>query len=438
MKTLYLDCLSGISGDMLVGALADGGVDQQVFHDAIAALALPHLTLDFQRESRQGISGIKFRVLVDNHSVGEANHHHHHHHHHDRPDATPHTHGRTYRDIRHIIESSATLPDAVRARALAVFSRIAVAEGRIHNKHPDDVHFHEVGAEDSIADIVCACAGLHALAPEQIFCSRLFEGSGSIHCAHGQYPLPSPATSEILRNIPLRQIDRNFEFITPTGAALVAEFASAFTPMPELNTSAIGYGLGTLDPSHHPNVLRIFLGEASPHATPHPTPDSENKTDQVALIEANLDDCTPEVAADACQRLLAQGALDVWLTPIIMKKGRPGFIISLLCDLASVHPLVDQLFRLVPTLGCRCTHTTRFVQARRSIAAQTPWGKVSVKIGEWDGKALVVSPEYEDCKKLSDLSGVAVRDIMASATSLASRSLDTAKPLEDSLKNPNL
>ncbi len=434
MTTLYMDCPSGISGDMLVGALADCGVDEQVFHDAVAALALPGLSITFQRESRQGISGIKFRALLHNQPVGEAGHHHTHDHGHNHthnPNTThAHSHGRTHRQIRELISRAHALPEPVRQRALAVFERIAIAEGRIHHLHPDDVHFHEVGADDSIADIVCACAGIHALAPTRILCSKLFVGTGSIHCAHGHYPLPAPATTEILKNIPLRQIDRNFEFITPTGAALVAEFAQSFGPMPDLSISSIGYGLGTLDPPHYPNVLRLLLAQHTPSQPSCPPSHPDSDTEQAVLIEANLDDCSPEVAADACERILTAGALDCWLIPIIMKKGRPAFTICIICSYHLAESIVDKLFKYLPTLGCRLLNTSRRIQTRRFAIAATPWGQVRVKIGEWKGSVEVIAAEYEDCRALAESSGASVREIMQMAANTVRNQLAAAKHSE--------
>jgi pyridinium-3,5-bisthiocarboxylic acid mononucleotide nickel chelatase len=282
MKILYLDCFSGISGDMMVGALTDLGVQPSTFEWELSKVALGDFHMHFERQSRQNIVGVKFGIhegATHTHEQDEphvhgpdCDHGHHHthaehvhgpdcdhsheeeHHHHEE-----HSHGRTHRDIRSLISES-TLSDFVKTRSLAIFQRIAVAEGKIHGQPPADVTFHEVGALDSIADILCTCIGLEALGVEKILVSRLFDGSGWIDCAHGSFPIPSTATLEILAGIPVSQIDEPFEFITPTGAAIVAELGSGFTAMPELIVEKIGYGVGTRQLASRPNVLRALLG----------------------------------------------------------------------------------------------------------------------------------------------------------------------------------
>ena len=302
MKVLFLDCFSGISGDMTVGALVDLGVKPSTLEWELSKLALGDFHMHFERGQRKGVEGVKFGIHEgaththdqdekhehhdhEEHAHGEHEHHdcghehaheehghhdsghdhghtqaHEEHEHHDCGHEHEHAHGRSHRDIRELIEKS-ELREGVKARALAIFRRIAEAEGKIHGQSVDDVHFHEVGALDSIADIVCACVGIEALGVEKVFVSALHEGHGWIDCAHGRFPVPAPATLEILRGISLGQIDEPHELITPTGAAIAAEFAASFGLMPEMKIGKIGYGLGTRDLATRPNVLRAVLGD---------------------------------------------------------------------------------------------------------------------------------------------------------------------------------
>lgn len=290
MKVLYLDCFSGISGDMTVGALTDLGVPPSTFEWELSKIDLGDFHMHFERQTRKNVVGIKFGIhegATHTHEQDEphahGHHHHHaddehahehgegcgcehdhdeendHHHHHDDHSHEGHDHGRSHREIRALIEAS-TLSDFVKEKSLAIFQRIAVAEGKIHGQSPEDVTFHEVGALDSIADIILTCVGIEALGVEQVVVSKLFDGSGWIDCAHGRFPVPSTATMEILQGIPFSQIDEPFEFITPTGAAIVAEFGSGFTTMPELTVEKVGYGVGSRDLESRPNVLRAVLG----------------------------------------------------------------------------------------------------------------------------------------------------------------------------------
>ena len=293
MKVLYLDCFSGISGDMMIGALTDLGVQPSTFEWELSKVDLGDFHMHFERQSRQNIVGVKFGIhegSTHTHDQDEPHAHHHHEHgehcdhdheelvpesayghqeeneasaldsHHDHPHEHEHVHGRSHREIRDLITAS-TLSDFVKEKSLAIFQRIAVAEGKIHGMTSEEVTFHEVGALDSIADIIGTCVGIEALGVEEVIVSKLFDGSGWIDCAHGRFPIPSTATLEILAGIPFSQIDEPFEFITPTGAAILAEFGSGFTTMPELVVEKVGYGIGTRELESRPNVLRAVLGE---------------------------------------------------------------------------------------------------------------------------------------------------------------------------------
>jgi len=288
-RTLYLDCFSGISGDMAVGALCDLGVESGKLEAELRKLSLGETRFEFERQSRRGISGTKFGVCA-------------------AEDGQRHPHGRSYEQIRDLIGGSA-LSAFVRQRSLAIFERIAMAEAKIHGVPLETVGFHEVGAVDSIADIVGACVALELLGQPRVFVSPLREGRGWIDCAHGRFPLPAPATLEILRGVEVEQVNESWESITPTGAAIAREFAESFGSMPRMEIERIGYGIGTRDLEKRPNVLRAVLGRAT----------KDFETDTVIEIETNLDDLSPELTGAALEKLLALGALDVTLTPVHMK-----------------------------------------------------------------------------------------------------------------------
>ena len=396
MRTLYFDCFSGISGDMAVGALRDLGVEEDVFFKAIAALGLgDEIHAHFHRAARQNISGVKFDVH------GHESHHSHTPHDHDG-----HGHGRNYREIRLLLEKS-TLDPKVKSRALSVFHRIAVAEGKIHGVPAGEVEFHEVGAADSIADIVAACAGVHALGPLRIEASVPVEGSGWLQCAHGRFPLPSPATLEILTGVPLRQVAEESEFITPTGAALLAEFCERFGPMSEMRIERTGYGLGTRETPPRPNVLRAVLGQSG-------EPES-SEMDEISQIETNLDDITPELAAAAMQRLFQAGALDVFFTSAQMKKNRPGFVLTALCHPDKTDDLARILLTETTAFGVRIHTAKRFKLRREFREVETPYGTVTIKLGFLGEDLVQASPEFESCRAAAEAAGVSVRDVHIAA-----------------------
>lgn len=420
MRTLYFDCFSGISGDMTVAALRDLGVEEEVFHRAIASLGLgDEIHAHFSRGTKQNIAGVKFDVHVHgqnaecpegieaSHSHGHGHHSHgDHSHSHEHHHEEGHVHGRNYREIREMLEKSSLVAE-VKVRALAVFHRIAVAEGRIHGIPAEDVGFHEVGAADSIADIVAACAGIHALGPLRIEASVPVEGTGWITCAHGKFPIPAPATLEILSGIPLRQVGEESEFITPTGAALLAEFCMRFGPMPEMKIVKTGYGLGTRDTPPRPNVLRAVLGEVQ---------DSESvESDEISQIETNLDDITPELASAAMQRLFQAGALDVFFTSAQMKKNRPGFVLSVLCHPDKTDDLARILLTETSAFGVRIHTAKRYKLRRESREVETPYGPVMIKLGFLGDDLVQAAPEFESCRAVAEAAGVSVRDVHLAA-----------------------
>ncbi len=407
MRVLYLDCFSGISGDMAVGALRDLGVEERVFHSAIAALGLgEEIHSEFQRGARQRIAGWKFEVRSDDrggHIHGD------------------HIHARSFRDIRALIGENNGLSDFIKVRSIAVFQRIAVAEGKIHGVPSEDVEFHEVGAVDSIADIVAACAGIEALDVERVLASSLIDGSGWTDCAHGRFPVPAPATLEILSGIPLRQVEDPYELITPTGAALLAEFSSLFGPFPEMKIEKIGYGLGTRASGPRPNVLRALLGECG---------DTSNaEVDEIMQIETNLDDLSPQLAGVAMDRLFAAGALDVFFTAAQMKKNRPGFILTVLCTEEKSSELARILLTETTAFGVRMHRARRLKLRREFHVRETPYGPVRIKLGLLGNQVVQVAPEYESCREAAKRAGVSVRDVHIAASVGASPKLESLTEL---------
>jgi uncharacterized protein (TIGR00299 family) protein len=411
MKFLHIDAFAGISGDMTVAALRDLGVPEEVFQNALSSLTVTLPTCRFQRAERGGIAG--WRFLVEGHDGNEgteAGHHHHHDHHghshqgaHDHPH--DHAHGRNHDEIVTLIKES-TLGVRLKERCLAVFRRIAEAEGRIHGVPPETVSFHEVGAEDSIADIVAACAGLESLGLERITCGPLTEGSGHIHCAHGTFPLPAPATLALLQGIPLRQVEEPWEHITPTGAALVAEFATCFGVMPEMSVSKIGYGLGSRNTPNRPNALRLILGESVQNG---------HSLEEVVEIRCNLDDLTPEHAAHSLERILSAGALDATLAPTVMKKGRSGWILEVICNPDQADNLSELILSETTAFGIRRHRMERLILERHHEAVTTPYGEIAVKIGILAGKTLQQSPEFSSCAEAAERHGVPVRLVYQAA-----------------------
>lgn len=414
MKLLHIDAFAGISGDMSVAALRDLGVPEEVFQNALRALAVELPSCRFERGDRNGISG--WRFLVSGHEGGGASktaHHHHDHghsHSHDDHDHHEshghHDHGRNHAEIISILEKS-SLDEKVKTHALAVFRRIAIAEGGVHGVPPDNVGFHEVGAEDSIADIVCACAGFDYLKIDKITCGPLIEGSGHIHCAHGTFPLPAPATLAILKGIPFRQVEEPWEHITPTGAAILAEFSGSFGPMSEMTVTSIGYGLGSRNTPTRPNALRLILGESIQSDLSH--------TDEVVELRCNLDDLSPEHASSALDALLSAGALDATLTPTVMKKGRSGWILEVLCHEEKVGELSERMLRETTAFGIRRQRLERLKLERHFEEVDTRYGKIQVKIGTLRGEILQRSPEFSSCAEAAALHGVAVKDIHTAA-----------------------
>jgi len=386
---------------MFAAALLDLGVPLSVFQDTVQTLHLPEkIILKSERGVRGGIAGTRFIVESP---------HDHTHHHHDHAEHG-HNHGRSWAQIRELLQKSSLEP-SVRDTALKIFHRVAEAEARIHGKLVDEVHFHEVGAVDSMVDIVVAAVGLHHLGIREVTASVPVEGTGSIHCAHGHFPLPAPATAEILRGIPLRQIEVPAELTTPTGAAILAQIVRHFGPIESMVTDLIGYGLGTRDLPHRPNVLRAFLGHTPTHGGA--------SHDQVVEIRTHLDDITGEHLAHAIDRLISEGALDAAASPLIMKKGRPAHLLTVLALPKDAERLASLVLRETTAFGLRLERVERRTLRREEKVVTTPYGSVRVKLG-WEGEKLVqIHPEDADCRKLALTAGISHAVIASAARQLA-------------------
>ena len=411
MKTLYLDIFSGISGDMFIGALIDLGADARKLERELKKLKLGGYHLHVARQQKSGIAGVKFDI-----HLADAHKHHHEHESHHGSRFTHHDHhhhveNRTFAEIKKLIGRS-KLPAWVKNKSVAVFQCIAEAEGKIHGLPPGKVHFHEVGAVDSIVDIVGACIALELLGKPRVLAAPVVEGAGWVDCAHGRFPVPAPATLAILgaRGIGVTQCDEPHELVTPTGAALLAEFVESFGPMQNLVAEKIGFGLGTRENKTRPNVLRAVLGEAlefSLQATSSarqakawiPTRDWE--TDRVAVLETNLDDVSGEILGHFFETALAAGALDVFHTPIQMKKNRPGVLLTVLCAETDADRFSEMILRETSAFGVRRTMAERRKLRREFSKVKTPFGEVTLKIGRLNGKVVQAAPEFESCKKLA-------------------------------------
>ena len=442
MKTLYLDIFSGISGDMFIGALIDLGVDAHKLERELGKLKLNGYHLHVARQHKSAIEGVKFDVHLAHahrheHEPGHAHEHPHHHgeqdHGHDHSHSQKHhehdEHGhdeqRSFTEIKHLISQSKLSP-WVKKKAVAVFQRIAEAEGKIHGLPPAQVHFHEVGAVDSIVDIVGAAIGLEMLGKPRVVASPVVEGTGWVKCTHGRFPVPTPATLAILgaRGIGLTQCDEPHELVTPTGAALLAEFAERFEPMSGLVAERIGFGLGTRDNKTRPNVLRAVLGKSG-LATPNLQPSTSNaqrydwETDRIAVLETNLDDISGEILGRLVETALAAGALDVFHTPIQMKKNRPGILLTVLCAEAEADQFSEMILRETTAFGVRRTLAERRKLRREFTVVKTEFGSVTVKLGQLNGKVVQAAPEFESCKQLAAAKQVPLKQVYEAAMKAA-------------------
>lgn len=375
---------------MLVGALLDAGLDFKTLQAEIAKLGLKDVELSAEKCNRKGLTGTDFKVAVG--------HDHHH---------------RSLTTIEKIINES-TLDAPVKDAAIAIFRRLGAAEAGVHGVDIEKVHFHEVGALDAIVDIVGAAIGFHQLGIEKVVCSAVNVGSGTVKAAHGVMPVPAPATAALLSGVPTYVDGPTIELTTPTGAAVAVTMAESFGSMPAMAVSAIGYGAGDNDLEDRANLLRVLIGEAA---------DASEAT-EVWVIEANIDDMSPQIASYARERLLDAGALDVTLTPVFMKKDRPGFTLSVIAAADDRETLADLMFAETTTLGVRMYSAQRRVLERTWETVETPYGKVRVKVASQGGAVKTVTPEYEDCKKLAMEKGVPLKDVMWAASEATPRRRD--------------
>ena len=422
MRIAYLDCFSGISGDMFLGALVDAGVSPKLLEDTVAKLEIG-AGLAISRVVRSGIAATKVdvyshdekdlprEVFVDHKSQSHSHGHFHDHaHSHEREhgESVAHhdEHGRGLTEIRQIIQKS-SINEPAKATAIRIFEALGEAESEIHNTSIDKVHFHEVGAVDAMVDIICAAVGAEALNVHEWVCSPLNVGSGTVKCAHGTLPVPAPATLKLLQNAPVYSSGPAAELVTPTGAAIVKTLASCFGSFPAMKIEKAGYGAGTRDFHEHPNVLRLTIGEATTNVA------VERET--ITVLEANLDDLNPQVLAYAAEKLLTEGALDVFSIPVQMKKGRPGVLLTVLCKQEDADRLTKLIFAETTTLGVRRREERRQTLARRWETVQTSWGNVRIKIASLNGSISNYAPEYEDCRALAETNHVPLKTVMEAA-----------------------
>src|SRR5216684_1695148 len=420
MRIAYLDCFSGISGDMFLGALIDAGVSPKLLEDTVKALDIG-ARLDISKVERGGISASKVDVYANGEKdlprevfweQQENDYAHEHSHGHDHSHEHRHEQGRTLTNIRKIIEKAAIGSNAKRT-AIKIFEALGQAEAEIHNVSIDQVHFHEVGAVDAMVDIVCAAVGAESLALEEWVCSPLNVGGGTVKCAHGTLPVPAPATLKLLQNAPVYSSGPQVELVTPTGAAIAKTLSRRFAPFPAMKIEKAGYGAGTREFPEHPNLLRLTIGEANPADDAATSPATSN--DRIAVLEANLDDLSPQVLAYAMERLLAEGAVDVFSVPVQMKKSRPGALLTVLAKIEDANRLTRLIFAETTTLGVRRREEQRQTLSRRWETVDTTWGPVRIKIANMNGSLSNYAPEYEDCRTLAETQHVPLRTVMQEA-----------------------
>lgn len=394
MKLAYFDCFSGISGDMTLGALVDAGVPVEQLRGELSGLQVPGWELTAEKVWKNGMAATYVRVKTE--------------------DQSKH---RSLNAILEILEKSEVAP-RVRERAGAIFRKLGEAEARVHDVPLEKIHFHEVGAVDAIVDIVGACIGFEALGIEKFACSALNVGGGTAKMAHGVLPVPAPATANLLQGRPTYSNGVLKELVTPTGAAIVATLCEVFGPQPGMSVSAIGYGAGTADLEGQPNVLRIMVGEEvgvgkeKERAQPGL---AEPLDEEIAVIEANLDDMNPQIYGYFLEKALGAGALDVYTTPVQMKKNRPGTLLTVLCKPGNTDELMNLIFAETTTFGVRTYRAQRRVLPREWVSVGTEFGEVRIKVSRVNGRILHVAPEFEDCKKLAAEKDVPLQRVIASA-----------------------
>lgn len=459
MKTAYFDCFAGISGNMILGAFLDAGVPLEKLERELKKLPLTdEYKLITNRVNKQGINACHFDVELLEHSQHnqlsphnllsfEQKQHHHHatihtlekqhslcqqkqhnqlnqyneqNHNqqvqqHYQQNRQQHHQHRGLREIRELLINSA-LAENVKNLALQIFNRLGQAEAKVHNCSPEEIHFHEVGAVDAIIDIVGAAYCLHYLGIEKVLASPLHVGKGLVHCAHGLMPVPAPATAELLKGIPFYSGNIEGELVTPTGAAIITTLTGVFAPLPLFKADTVAYGAGTWDLAI-PNVLRLYLGEIAEET------DIPPKKNSSTVIETNIDDMNPELYTYLFEKLYQSGATEVYLTPIHMKKNRPGTLLTVISELPNQKPLLEIIFNETTTLGIRMHEVEKYVLSRKYHHINTPYGSVRVKMGLAGKKVINIAPEYDDCKLLAEKTGIPLKKIYQTALQEASRLL---------------
>lgn len=384
MQIAYLDCATGISGDMTLAALIDAGADEAAIRGGVKSLGLPGVVLHVDEVVKGGFRAKHVRV--------------------EHPEQHAHRH---LSDVAEIIDRASALTTGQKDLAMRIFRAVAEAEAHVHGSSPEKVHFHEVGAIDSIVDIVGAALGFDLLGVDHVVCSPIPPGHGFVQIAHGTCPVPAPGTAELLKGIPLRNVPVEAELTTPTGAAIVKVLVDRFDTLPPMTIEQVGYGAGTMDFPGRANILRIFVGPSEPAAD----------RDQVCLLETNLDDVSGEIIGHTRNRLMEAGALDVYTTSIQMKKDRPGVILSVLGRPADRDRLESILFAETGTLGVRRHLIERSIRARREHVVETPWGPVAGKLAWRTGEAPVFTPEFDDCARVAGEQGLPLREVYRAAQS---------------------
>lgn len=382
MKTLYFDCFAGASGDMILGALVSAGVDPRALTDQLGLLNVSGWQIDFEPVDRSGISATHAKVKI------------------------PHEHvHRHLGDILKIIYES-RLNQGVKDRAAKIFSKLAEAEARVHNLPVEKIHFHEVGALDAIIDVCGAAIGFELLRIEQFISSPLRVGFGMTDMAHGRFPIPPPAVAELLKGKPIYAGEFEGEYVTPTGAAIIATVCDRFETLPAMEISATGYGAGTRNPKGFPNALRVLIGETESNHAAH--------DERLLMIETNIDDMSPQVFGHVMDRAFELGALDCYFTPVQMKKNRPGILLSILCRPIEREKFLEMLFAETTTIGARSYEVDRRALARETVRVRTKFGAIDVKVVQANGDVKAM-PEFEQCRALAESAGVALREVQEAA-----------------------
>ncbi len=382
MTLAYFDCFSGISGDMMLGALVDAGVSADALRSDLAGLDLPGYTISTEHVTRSGLSASKVSVVLEGKKQPE----------------------RRLSDVTAVIGNSSLKP-SIKRRSIEIFERLAEAEAKVHGTTTEQVHFHEIGAVDAIVDIVGSVIGLDILGVTKIISSAINLGSGSVHTSHGRLPVPAPATAELLRGIPVYSSSLAFELTTPTGAAIISTLSSMFGPLPGMKISRIAHGAGNRDVPGTPNVLRLMIGE----------PIASYDEDLSMLIETNIDDMNPQLYDYLIETLIRHGAQDAYLTPIIMKKGRPAVLLSVLTDKSKADAILDAIFRETTSIGVRMQEIGRKKLSRDLREVETSYGTIRVKVSRLGEETLTVMPEYEDCKRIAKEKNIPLKTVMEEA-----------------------